>query len=86
MKVHQSDRASASTIARSVARSVDAYDLDEPQRRELTSLLAPRARGMADFLRNRACAGEQPWAALWNQGHGDLIEREHDRLLAALLA
>lgn len=72
---------------------VDAYDLDEPQRRELASLLAPRARGMADFLRNRARVGEQPWAALWNQGHGavwsadaDLIEREHDRLLAALLA
>ncbi|GAA2165958.1 phosphotransferase [Actinomadura napierensis] len=49
----------------------DAYGLDEGQRRELVSLLGRRAWSMHDFLRAQAAARHQPWATLWQQGHGD---------------
>jgi hypothetical protein len=49
----------------------DAYGLDEPERRTLASLLAPRARSMHDFLQAQAALSVQPWTRLWNEGHGD---------------
>ncbi|MBD0690804.1 phosphotransferase [Streptomyces sp. CBMA123] len=49
----------------------DAYGLDEAERRRLVPLLGRRARSMHDFLRDRAGRGEQPWARLWAEGHGD---------------
>jgi len=48
----------------------DGYDLDEPGRRELAGLLARRTRSMYDLLRRGAAAGSQPWAGLWEAGHG----------------
>ncbi|MCK1817681.1 phosphotransferase [Streptomyces sp. XM4011] len=49
---------------------VDAYGLDEDGRRALVPLLARRTRSMHTFLRERHAAGEQPWATLWDEGHG----------------
>ncbi|WP_338201313.1 phosphotransferase [Candidatus Nephthysia bennettiae] len=49
---------------------VDAYELDEPGRRELVPMLGRRARSMHDFLEAAAAEGREPWARLWRQGHG----------------
>ncbi|MQS06025.1 phosphotransferase enzyme family protein [Streptomyces alkaliphilus] len=71
---------------------IDAYDLDETERRALVPVLARRARSMHDFLRERAVLGEQPWARLWREGHGEVwwndaewTERHEARWLRALL-
>ncbi|WP_049570605.1 aminoglycoside phosphotransferase family protein [Streptomyces sp. SBT349] len=49
----------------------DAYGLtDEADRRALVPLLARRCLSMHDFLRAQAAQGVQPWATLWNEGHG----------------
>jgi hypothetical protein len=50
----------------------DTYDLTERQRLDLIPLLSRRARAMYDFLAERAARGEQPWARLWRDGHGDV--------------
>ncbi|WP_229323479.1 phosphotransferase [Streptomyces sp. UNOC14_S4] len=50
----------------------DAYGLDEAGRRTLVPLLGRRTRAMHDFLRDRAGRGDQPWSALWAQGHGGI--------------
>jgi Ser/Thr protein kinase RdoA (MazF antagonist) len=72
---------------------VNAYGLDEAERRELIPLLARRTRSMHDFLRDRAAHGVQPWARLWAEGHGDIwrsdaeyIELREDRWAEVLLA
>ncbi len=49
----------------------DAYGLGESERRELVPLLGRRTRAMHDFLRAQAAQGNQPWATLWAEGHGD---------------
>jgi Ser/Thr protein kinase RdoA (MazF antagonist) len=49
----------------------DGYRLTAAQRAELPPLIAAHTRGMYDLLRNSAAAGEQPWARLWAEGHGD---------------
>jgi len=49
---------------------VDAYGLDEGRRQALVDLLAPRTRSMYDFLADQAVGGTQPWARLWQEGHG----------------
>ncbi|MEU8122631.1 phosphotransferase [Spirillospora sp. NPDC049024] len=71
---------------------VDAYELDEDQRRKLVPLLGRRTRSMHDFLRAQATAGNQPWTRLWQQGHGDIwrsnaeyIEAQQDLWTRALL-
>lgn len=46
------------------------YGLDQAQRQELLPMLARRAQGMHDFLAGQAAAGTQPWARLWQAGHG----------------
>ena len=50
---------------------VDAYRLDEPDRRALVPLLTTRTRAMHDFLRDQAALGAEPWATHWRTGHGD---------------
>ncbi|NYI90933.1 hypothetical protein HNR02_004256 [Amycolatopsis endophytica] len=55
---------------------VDAYGLDETQRRDLITLLAPRAQAMHTFLGAQAAAGKQPWARLWHEGHGRVWEAD----------
>ncbi|MER7548336.1 phosphotransferase [Spirillospora sp. NPDC127506] len=72
---------------------VDAYGLDEAERRELVPLLARRTRSMHDFLHDQAAQGVHPWARLWAEGHGDIwrsdaeyIEERENQWLQALLA
>lgn len=71
---------------------VDAYGLDEPERRRLLELLAPRTRSMYDFLAERSARGVQPWHTLWREGHGEAwradaeyVERHAQTWATALL-
>jgi hypothetical protein len=70
----------------------DEYGLTQEQRQLLVPMLAHRARAMHDFLARQATSGTEPWARLWQQGHGstwqadaDYIERRADRWRRALL-
>jgi len=49
----------------------DGYGLDEGQRRALPELIVSHTRGMYDLLRRGFETGEQPWARLYAEGHGD---------------
>jgi Ser/Thr protein kinase RdoA (MazF antagonist) len=49
---------------------VDGYRLSEADRMSLVHLLAPRISAMYDLLRRGHETGEEPWATLWDQGHG----------------
>lgn len=60
----------------------DAYGLDGPQRRELVPMLARRTRAMYDFLARQARAGVQPWAGMWEDGHGDAWRADSDYIQA----
>jgi hypothetical protein len=48
----------------------DAYGLDESERIHIVPLLARRASSMHAFLADRAAQSVQPWARLWQEGHG----------------
>lgn len=50
---------------------VDGYDPTGPDRLRLPALLEEHTRGMADLLAHGARTGEQPWARLYAEGHGD---------------
>jgi hypothetical protein len=70
----------------------DGYGLDEDDRIRLAATLAPRTWSMYELLRTGSERGEQPWARLWDEGHGGAwwrdatwTEKNADRLLAALL-
>ncbi len=78
--------------ARRLRLIADAYGLTESQRLEIVPLLAARARAMHDFLARQAAQGTQPWARLWDEGHGDAwradagyIARREDQWTRALL-
>ncbi|MFF1822124.1 hypothetical protein ACFVWG_32755 [Kribbella sp. NPDC058245] len=71
---------------------VDGYGLDAEQRRALPAQIAAHTRGMYDLLVDGHRTGEQPWARLYTEGHGDYwgpaasyIEQNHDVWVAALL-
>ncbi|QTZ93716.1 aminoglycoside phosphotransferase family protein [Streptomyces auratus] len=71
----------------------DAYGLDEAERRQLVPLLSRRTRAMHDFLREQTALGNQPWATLWAEGHGEVwradaeyIEQREEQWASALLA
>ncbi|HEX4791052.1 MAG TPA: phosphotransferase [Actinospica sp.] len=49
----------------------DGYRLDERQRRALPELIVGHTRGMFDLLRRGSLTGDQPWARLWLEGHGE---------------
>lgn len=49
----------------------DVYGLSQPQRQQLVPMLARRTNAMHTFLARQAASGTQPWARLWQQGHGD---------------
>jgi Ser/Thr protein kinase RdoA (MazF antagonist) len=49
----------------------EGYGLDEQQRRELPELIVGHTRGMFELLRRASLSGEQPWARLWAEGHGE---------------
>jgi hypothetical protein len=70
----------------------DTYRLSEAQRHEIVPLLARRTRAMHGFLAAQAANGTQPWAGLWQEGHGDAwwadseyIAQREDRWREALL-
>jgi hypothetical protein len=70
----------------------DAYGLTERQRLDIIPLLARRTRAMRAFLAREAARGTQPWARLWQEGHGDAwdadtsyIARREDQWHQALL-
>jgi len=68
------------------------YDLDEHQRRAFPALIAAHTRGMYDLLSASSLTGQQPWARLYAEGHGDhwgpaaeYIQEHLDEWTAALL-
>ncbi len=72
---------------------VDAYGLEERQRRELVPMLGRRARSMYDFLADAASSRAEPWTRLWREGHGqvwrsdsEFIEQRTTRWERALLS
>ena len=50
---------------------VDAYDLNESERKRFPQLLSERTRAGYDLLKQGASAGIQPWAQMYSKGHGD---------------
>ncbi len=56
---------------RRIRALADGYGLSQAQRRELPPLIGAHTRGMFDVLRGAAVTGEQPWARLHADGHGD---------------
>jgi Ser/Thr protein kinase RdoA (MazF antagonist) len=70
----------------------DTYGLTEAERYEIIPMLARRTRAMHTFLAEQAAIGTQPWAGLWQDGHGDTwladseyIAQRQDRWHVALL-
>lgn len=70
----------------------DGYGLDEAQRQAFPALIAAHTRGMYDLLHESSRTGEQPWARLYAEGHGehwspaaDYIETHLGRWNSALL-
>lgn len=59
-----------SSACRRVAALADGYRLDQSGRDHLVNLLVPRIMSMFDVLREGGETGAQPWARLWDQGHG----------------
>jgi hypothetical protein len=49
----------------------DAYGLSERQRLDIIPLLGQRTEAMHAFLAEQAGRATQPWARLWQEGHGD---------------
>jgi hypothetical protein len=79
-------------VAARLRALADGYGLDEAGRARLAATVAPRAWSMHDLLAHGALTGEQPWARLWDEGHGgfwrrdaEWAERRADLLEAALL-
>ncbi|MDN5916455.1 MAG: aminoglycoside phosphotransferase family protein [Pseudonocardia sp.] len=71
---------------------IDAYDLDESDRRSLVALLPERTRSTYRLLAEGAVTKTQPWASLWADGHGEVwgrntayIEARTAEWLAALI-
>lgn len=48
------------------------YRLDDAGRARLADLLGPRTWSMHALLAQGAATGDQPWARLWAEGHGDV--------------
>jgi Ser/Thr protein kinase RdoA (MazF antagonist) len=49
----------------------DGYGACERQRLELPALIGRHMRGMFELLRRSSLSGDQPWARLYAEGHGD---------------
>ena len=54
----------------------DAYGLTQRQRLDIIPLLGRRTHAMHAFLAEQAAGGTQPWARLWQEGHGDAWEAD----------
>lgn len=49
----------------------EGYELTRAQRSQLPALIEAHTRGMFELLRQGGQTGQQPWARLWAEGHGD---------------
>ena len=58
----------------------DGYGLDEQQRGTLPELIVEHTCGMHEVPRRGSLTGEQPWARLWNEGHGEYWGAASSRL------
>jgi Ser/Thr protein kinase RdoA (MazF antagonist) len=74
-----------------LAALADGYRLEEDGRQRLADLLIGRIASMYVLLREGHRSGVQPWARLWEDGHGDVwladadyTERHLDALREAL--
>ena len=56
----------------------DTYGLTERQRLDIIPLLGRRTQAMHAFLAKQAAQGNQPWAQLWQEGHGDAWRADTD--------
>jgi phosphotransferase family enzyme len=56
----------------------DGYGLTEEQRQQIIPMLARRTRAMHTFLADQAASGSQPWARLWQEGHGEAWRADTD--------
>ena len=54
----------------------DAYGLSGQQRLDIIPLLTRRTQAMYGFLAQQAARGSQPWARLWDEGHGDVWQAD----------
>jgi Phosphotransferase enzyme family len=68
-------RSDASHRVRLIA---DSYGLTEQQRQQIIPMLARRTRAMHTFLVDQAAHGSQPWARLWQEGHGEAWQADTD--------
>lgn len=82
----------ADILAGRVASLVDGYGADDDQRSRLVSLLPRRVWSMYDLLERGHRTGLQPWASLWDAGHGHtwlasarFVEQRSDLLARAIL-
>lgn len=64
--------------ARHLEALVNGYRLDEDGRLRLADLLVPRILSMYELLRAGHRQGTQPWARLWDAGHGDRWRADAD--------
>lgn len=62
----------ATTAARRLAALAEGYRLDQNGRDHLAELLIPRIMSMYDLLRDGHDTNAQPWARLWDEGHGQV--------------
>jgi hypothetical protein len=72
---------------------VDGYGLDLEQRLALPAQVVARTRGQYELLVRGVRTGEQPWARMYEEGHGDYwgpaaayIEEHHDAWVTALVS
>ena len=59
------------TDARRLAAIVNSYQLDRGEREAFPRVLAARTDAMYQLLLNGSKSGEQPWARLYTEGHGE---------------
>jgi hypothetical protein len=59
----------------------DEYGLTQPQRELLVPMLARRTLAMHEFLAQQAARGTQPWAGLWQHGHGAAWRADTDYIV-----
>jgi hypothetical protein len=58
-----------------LAAFLDGYGADDALRTALPQTMARRARAMHDLLQRAHETGDEPWASMYAQGHGDLWGR-----------
>ncbi len=64
--------------ARLLVALVDGYGLDERGRAGLADLLVPRTMSMYELLKRGFEERHQPWAQLWDEGHGQVWKGDAD--------